>query len=84
MSYKLPPPMTADQRAERLRLQAIDGAAARAEYDAKAAHEVDKIANLRAMRLERERLETEAAPAAPPPKAVSKSAKPKRRNIPFR
>lgn len=79
MSFNLPPPLTAAEKAERLRLRAIDGAAARAEYDASVASEDEKIARLRTLRLERDRIEAEAAAAAAPKttrKAPARKRKP--------
>jgi colicin import membrane protein len=68
-------PMTAVQKAERLRLQAIDGAAARAEYDAAVMGEEDKTLRLRALRMERDRLEAEAAVKAARAAKAAKAAK---------
>ena len=81
MAFGSPPPRpTAEQKAERLRVQQVDGAAARAEYEATVAHEGDKIARLRALRKERDEAEA-AATAKPAPKART-TVKKQRRNIP--
>ena len=78
MTYNLPPRMTSEQRAERLRIAEIDGKSARADYEASVASEVEKTARLKALRLERDRA---AAMVAVPAKAPATRAKPKRRNI---
>lgn len=65
-------PITRAEKEERLRLKQIDGAAAKAEYDAAIAREDEKTARLRAQRLERDRL----AETAKPKKAPARPRKP--------
>ena len=75
-------PMTAAQKAERLRVAAIDGKAARAEYDAAAEHQDEKMARLKALRMERDRIEAENAPPVAKPRRAA-PVKRLRRNIPL-
>lgn len=78
MTYNLPPRLTSEQRAERLRIAEIDGKSARAEYDAAVTSESEKTARLKALRLERDRV---AAQTAAPAKVPAARSKTKRRNI---
>ena len=77
-------PLSAQDRTERLRLAAIDGEKARAEYDGSAASVEERTVRLRALRLERDRAAAEEAEAAPAKKkaAAKPAAKVNRRNIP--
>lgn len=75
-------PLTAQDRTERLRLAAIDGEKARAEYDGSAASVEEKTVRLRALRVERDRVAAAEAEPVKKPKAKAAAAKVNRRNIP--
>jgi hypothetical protein len=68
-----PTPLTSAQKADRLRLQASDGATARAEYAAEVEREEEKTVRLRALRLDRDRRLAAEAAAAPPKKSPKKA-----------
>lgn len=78
------PRTTSQQRQERAKRAAIDGAAARQEYEALAARTEDNTARLRALRLERDRLAAETASVVPEKPSKRSTARTIRRNVPLR